>query len=64
MPASIRIAGDRLDRVCERQQDGDRGHGAHARQDADQVADQHPEHAPHEVGRLQRNAEAVPEVQQ
>ena len=51
---------DRLDAEGQRQQDRDGGERAHARQHADHVADQHADEAPHEVVRLERDAEAVP----
>ena len=53
---------DRLDAEGERQQDRDGGERAHARQHADHVADEHADEAPHHVVRLERDAEAVPEI--
>ena len=55
---------DRLHPEGERQQDRDSGERTHARQHADHVADQHADEAPPQIMRLQRDAEAVPEVRE
>ena len=52
----------RLHAEGQRQQDRDGGDRAHARQHADKVADQHAEKALHQIVRLERYAEAVPEI--
>ena len=56
--------GDRLHAEGQRQQDRDGGERAHAGQHADHVADQHADEAEHQIVRLERDAEAVPEVRQ
>ena len=53
---------DRMHAESERQQNRDRGDRPHARQHADEIADQHAEEAIHQVVRLERDAEAVPEI--
>src|SRR5690349_9329405 len=55
---------DRLDAEGQRQQDRDGGERAHAGEHTDHVADQHADEAPHQVLRLERNAEAVPEIRE
>ena len=52
----------RLHSEGQRQQDRDRRDRTHSRQHADEVADQHAEEAVHQVVRLERYAEAVPEI--
>src|SRR5665213_1206459 len=52
----------RFDAESQRQKDGDGCERAHARQHADHVADEHADEAPHDVMRLERDAEAVPQV--
>ena len=51
-------------RVCKRQQDRYRRQSTHARQYADEVAYEHPGERPEQVVGLQRDAEAVPEIEQ
>src|SRR6266700_881177 len=55
---------DRLHPEGERQQDRDGRQHTHAGQHADDVADQHPDEAPHHVMRLERDPEAVPKIGQ
>ena len=55
---------DRLHAEGQRQQDRDGRERPHARQHADHVADQHADEAPHQVVRLERDAEAVPEIRE